>query len=1426
MAPASPLRDRLRAIAAPLGLGSRIARRLLLVAMAFGGAAALAVTAWQLQAEYAQRLRTIDTQLHRLARVMSAPLATALWTFDQEQVDLLMQGLVTLDEVSSIRLQPRGQAEIPYGAPIEPGSKLLSAAVDLTIRDGTQSQPVGRLTLTRDLSDLRQSMLQRALRTLLVNALVALVSALGILALFQAQVTRRVLALAKAAEDTTAEALRQARPAVVPDAGADADELDTLAVSIARLQATGSQALRDTDDKHGVVRSLLDNLPHLVWLKDAEGVYLACNPRFAEFFGHTEAEFVGRTDFDIYPRELAEFFRANDRLALAAGGPRTNEEWLTSVAGYRGLFETTKAPVRTADGRLVGVLGVAVDITAQRQAEERLREREELFHTIVNQAADGIDLVDEETLQLIEANPASCRALGYTREEYLGLRLHDLVADSSEATLRRVIARIPAGGGWASESVLLGKDGRRIDVHVSMCRTQLRGRPCVVGVWHDITGEKAARAAIANAAEWHRALIHNTVEGIAIFDAQRRLLEGNPRLAEMLGLSPQELAALGPQDFDERLGHARELQRLVESGQTSCTFEARHRRQDGSSYDAEVSVQLAHIGGRQVFVTTTRDISQRKAGEAAVRDERHLRESILDAIPGIFYALDTEGRSVFWNRHFETVTGLSREQIAGERALSPFDEADRAVLRSRMQQALREGHAEVEARVITADGRRVPHYFTALRLDLAGRTLVVGTGLDISERKAAEQALTQLNAELEQRVEQRTADLQRTHQQLLDTQFAMDSVGIGITWIDLDSGRHVYANPFAAQFLGYTVEEMLELHLWDVDVNIPREAYDARVRQARKPHVRLQTEHRRRDGSVVPVEVSVFRQQPGGGRGTRLIAFMTDMSRRKAVEQALHDAMAAAEATSRSKSAFLANMSHEIRTPLNAITGMAHLIRRAGLAPQQAERMGKLEAATEHLLGIIDAVLELSKIEAGKFALMREPVRVEALLGNVASMLHDRAQSKGVRLRREADNLPPHLVGDATRLQQALLNYASNALKFTDQGQVVLRVRLLHETEARATLRFEVQDTGIGIAPDVLPRLFKAFEQADNSTTRRYGGTGLGLAITRKLAELMGGEAGAESTLGQGSTFWFTAQLDKQQGLPELSGPGTPGANDAEQRLRRDFAGRPVLLVEDEPVNREVATQLLEDAGLVVHCAEDGEAALKLAAEVPHDLVLMDMQMPRMDGLSATRALHHLPGWRPVPVVAMTANAFEEDRRACEEAGMSGFVAKPVEAGRLYATVLRWLAVAEPAPAPPAPMPPAPALPEAPVADPAERLIDRLGTIPGMDVRRGLAALRGRQARYLELLGKMTALAEQQLDELGQCLRQGRSADAAKVAHTLRGAAGTLGAQRLADGGEWIETTLKTDPTAEAERIRRELDELVSHVALLRATLQGEPAPA
>ena len=531
--------------------------------------------------------------------------------------------------------------------------------------------------------------------------------------------------------------------------------------------------------------------------------------------------------------------------------------------------------------------------------------------------------------------------------------------------------------------------------------------------------------------------------------------------------------------------------------------------------------------------------------------------------------------------------------------------------------------------------------------------------------------------------------LRRRDYELSRAQSIIDSTHDAIVGMDLQ-GIITTWNPGAERLFGYAGHEVIGVSMRMLLP--PEQAGEESMilgRIARGERIdRLETVRRCKDGRLIDIAATISPIYDAQGHVVGASKIARDITERKRaaveleryrdhLEEQVKERTAeltlakdAAEAANIAKSSFLANMSHEIRTPMNGIMGMAHLLRRDGVSARQAQRLDTIDLSARHLLEIINNILDLSKIEAGKLALEEVPLRIETLLDNVREILAERAKEAGLELRIEpADRLPP-LLGDPTRIEQCLLNYATNAIKFTERGSVTIRVATLAETDDAMQLRFEVEDTGIGIMPEAAARLFAAFEQADNSTTRKYGGTGLGLAITKHLAALMGGTAGTESRLGEGSRFWFTATLKKGIGLPEEK---ASGPTDAESILRDRFSGRCILVVDDEPINLEVVKMALEPTGLAIDTAQDGGEATSMALNKAYDAILMDVQMPEIDGLEATEVIRAIPGYADTPIIAMTANVFLEDKARCLAAGMNDFLPKPFEPRELMATLLRQL---------------------------------------------------------------------------------------------------------------------------------------------------------
>ncbi len=628
------------------------------------------------------------------------------------------------------------------------------------------------------------------------------------------------------------------------------------------------------------------------------------------------------------------------------------------------------------------------------------------------------------------------------------------------------------------------------------------------------------------------------------------------------------------------------------------------------------------------------------------------------------------GRILDVNDAWIAATGISRQDAAGKTALALGIWAAPTVRTACVGELLERGVIKDFPATLLLRGVPREHLISGKRASMSGSTCFFWEFRDVTERKQAAEALAE-------------------SQILLRT--VIDAAPARIFWKDTES-RYLGCNPIFATDAGQPSPDAV-VGKTDFDMGWAAQADlyrsdDRQVMTSGQAKLAYDEPSTTPDGRTIWLRTSKVPLKDAQGQVFGVLGIYEDVTEAKRdkdeLEQhrhhlenlvrerteALEHATRAAEDANRSKSAFLANMSHEIRTPLNAIIGMGHLIRKGGLNAKQSDQMAKLQAAGEHLLGVIDSVLELSKIEAGKIELNPVPFDPAEILRRVGALIQPRAESKGLQLILESCPLREDLSGDATRIQQCLLNFAGNALKFTESGSITLTLSCPEEDRETALLRFEVRDTGIGIPADALPRLFNAFEQAETSTNRSHGGTGLGLAISRKYAQLMGGSAGAQSQKGVGSQFWFTVRVAK---LLSPASDGVPQRSDAERRLQEEFAGRRILLVEDDPVNLEIACDILADIGLAVDCASDGIEAVAKAGSAAYDLILMDIRMPIMDGLEATVRIRQLPECGALPIVAMTANAFAEDRTHCLAAGMNDFVTKPVDPVALFETLLRWL---------------------------------------------------------------------------------------------------------------------------------------------------------
>ncbi len=775
-----------------------------------------------------------------------------------------------------------------------------------------------------------------------------------------------------------------------------------------------------------------------------------------------------------------------------------------------------------------------------------------------------------------------------------------------------------------------------------------------------------------------RTIFDGTTDALVVTDPQRIVQLVNPAFTRIFGYTSAEVVGRSTEFLylnsadHQRIGHEKLSAQAAAAGAPSCE---RFRRRDGSAVWAEaVVLRVTGLDGVQLgFLGLLREVTERMREQERLRLSEELFVTAFANNPAAIAVTRLHGGTVLnVNDSWLAMTGETRESIIGQSARFMWPSAEaasdfvaRVALEGRLQ--------GWEQRFLKRNGEPFEAEISSQVLTMQGESVILSTLVDISQRKRAERELKELTVTLEKRVEERTEEL-------------------------------------------------------------------ARARDA-------------------------------------------------------------AQAASRAKSAFVANMSHEIRTPMNAIIGLTHIMLQGSATSVDRERLVRVHEAARHLLEIINGILDLSKIDAGKFELEETSFDPHAVLERAAGMIEVPAREKGLEVVVDAEDLPLALRGDPTRLTQALVNLLGNAVKFTSRGAITLRCRRIEAAQGRCFMRFEVHDTGPGVPPDRLERIFEAFEQADSSTTRKFGGTGLGLAITRRIAEMMGGTAGVESQLGVGSTFWFTikmlgdakdlVQMDSWllgrralviDDLPEAQSalvhmlerfgmqteaaacgadgirlaaaataagrpfdvwlidwqmPGldgletlrqlrlldgsrnTPGiimsAADGSQLERhaagvQDMLTKPVsmsalyelllrvlgrydakpaaenraqpwrappgvrvLLAEDNPINQDIARELLGMVGIEADVVDTGVAAVAKARDARFALILMDVQMPEMDGVDATKAIRQLPGMADLPIVAMTANAFAKDREACLEAGMNDHLSKPVIAHELYRVLEKWL---------------------------------------------------------------------------------------------------------------------------------------------------------
>ena len=942
-------------------------------------------------------------------------------------------------------------------------------------------------------------------------------------------------------------------------------------------------------------------------------------------------------------------------------------------------IETTDALVAVAGFVATGILFSVLCERAIRVNRRLMSlQRDALLRHVLDSAADAVVLTRADGI-CIYANNEAVRLLGREGVPLIGQRLEGYLCEQRCEAFDEIRRRLAADGAVRAESCFKRADGALLpmDINASLL-------PDGNQYWslRDIAAQKETERELVASRTTLQTAYENMTDAFFITDAEGRLVQFNEAFASFHRFSSADQC---PKMLSEYTAFLEMYSETMEPlppaqwpvpralrGERAVNVEYFIRRSDTGEMwiGAFNCAPIRDAGGWVVgAVVTGRDVTERK------RSEENLRKlsMAVEQSPESVIITNVRGEIEYVNASFSRHSGYLKGDVLGRNPRFLQSGKTPPAAYAGLWGALTRGetwHGEFYNR--RKDGSEFIEFASISPIrETDGRiTHFLAVKEDITERKRAEMSVRESN-------------------ERFMTIFRNSPLGIAIGKIP--EGTFVDLNPAMEQLIGYTRAEVIGRSGEDFGLWPEVEKRRGMIERLHNEKVvrNIETCFRSKDGQEVDVSLSACRveimEEP------HFIGIVSDIRLQKEALNVLKHhkdeletlvasrtaelvvARDAAEAATRAKSAFLANMSHEIRTPMNGILGTAHLMLRGGPTEKQAGQLEKILESGQHLLGVINDILDLSKIEAGKLVLEAKDFAVSNLLRGVLAVMSDNVANKGLALKTETTGLPEAARGDSTRLSQILVNYLSNALKFTERGSITLRGFVVAADETGYLVRFEVEDTGIGMSAVQQARIFRTFEQADSSTTRKYGGTGLGLAINRRLAELMNGEVGVVSQAGRGSLFWVTVRLAHAGTIPLAKTASIPtvdaGAGDQLSSERR------ILLVEDDPMNREVAEGLLAQAGLEIDAAVDGAQAIELFARNDYALVLMDVQMPVMDGLDATRAIRKVAGRRHVPILAMTANAFSEDRMNCLDAGMDDFISKPFDPDVLYATLRKWLSV-------------------------------------------------------------------------------------------------------------------------------------------------------
>jgi PAS domain S-box-containing protein len=1228
------------------------------------------------------------------------------------------------------------------------------------------------------------------------------------------------------------ENLNQTRPTVLASELAGLSGLlGVLVYLLASVQARSREVHLAQAHRAAIVETSLD----AIIVQSLHGEVIDWNPGAEKMFGFGADEAVGKPlAMLLLPVER----RSEDAQILGS----------LSAGGFLPPFETTRvckdghlvhvsmavSALTNRSGELVGITKVIRDISEAKRAEamlvdvnaqlerlvqdrtQTLNETLHDFRTILDALPSMIGYWDKNLVNKV-ANKAYADWLGIDHklipgqhmEALLGQELYQLnrpyVSEVLEGKAQTFERRIPAAGDLGYRHALAYYLPDVVDGEV-------KGFYVLV---HDLTELTESRMQLAAAQRSSQALLQTIHQHAIVSVADRAgvILEVNDSFCNISGFTREELIGENHRLINSGL-HGAEfwdgMWATISAG-NSWRADVCNKARDGSIYwvDSIIAPILGSSGEIERFISIRTDITERKRLQADVVDahqqleesERFLR-NITDHLPVRISYTDRDSKVQFANATYCDYLGLAREEIIGKTRAELFAESD---LSSALPvfEAVSQGvtqrieHDEVvDGKLLSVDTHLVP--------DVGGDGLVKGlymVSADITERRKAERDLRQTMT-------------------LLNSVLAAASQ-VSIIAVKPDGLISVF-NAGAERLLGYTQNEVvgrmssLEFHR---ETELRERALAVSEEQGRKVHTgqvlidpselngSREWTYLRKDGVGVPVSLGITAMRDDIGDLVGYLGIAHDVSEQKEHERSLRDAVHKARRANEAKTQFLANMSHEIRTPMNAVIGLSYLLERTPLDSEQTGLLGKIKLASRSLLALINDILDLSKIEASELKIESAPFCPGSLLRELRELVSVQSDAKGIDFRLSLpSDLPLMVEGDATRLNQILLNLLTNAVKFTPSGSVRLDVSRVGGSAEVSRLRFTVRDTGIGMTEAQMNRLFTPFAQADASTTRCFGGTGLGLSIVKQLVQLMGGEIGVESHPARGSEFWVEIdfRLSAEMPLPERLEHHASPTGAALRGVR-------VLVADDSDINLEVAQRVLELEGAQVSLAHNGQEAVDhlLANPEGFDLVLLDLQMPVLDGFDACRRIRSGLGLQRLPIIALSASTLSSEMELAKRAGMNDFMSKPFDAAQLVARIRRWVPlneaslsgpVVEPRRAPPAAM---------------------WAEVEGIDMEEARQRLGGDYGLFCSMLKRLIG----EFGSIGQTTSGSEPEDLPALGsrlHKLRGSAGTLGAKGLAHAASQVEKACRMEQTDQVRAllavVEEEMKQLIQASAL---ALQG-----